>query len=307
MSCSRLPRARRSFRIRAFVVLIAASLATVAAMSFGAAGASAFTTEANCALPGSEFQGGDGNQTTPSMAEQTFCTEHFLPTTLDWQNLPGVVNSPDPQANDTRFKGGNKESEPGSWVIETQAGGVSPGKDNIISGWSKAEPQTAATFLYMAFEREATTGNTFLTFELNQVKGLWKNEAGAMIPCRTTGDVLIAYNHGGSSVNIVIYRWVTDTFTETVIPPDPAKHQCATSGHFEPTEGMPVKSPDAQGALNSEEITNFLTDTANPPTPSKFPAGSFGEAAINLTAVFEEAKFGPCFAFGQLWMSCRSS
>ena len=30
---------------------------------------------------------------------------------------------------------------------------------------------------------------------------------------------------------------------------------------------------------------------------------SFGESALNLTAIFENAKLGPCFAFGQMWMS----
>ena len=43
-----------------------------------------------------------------------------------------------------------------------------------------------------------------------------------MIPCRTTGDVLISYNvGGGSKVSVVFYRWVTDTSASVVIPPDP--------------------------------------------------------------------------------------
>jgi hypothetical protein len=92
-----------------------------------------------------------------------------------------------------------------------------------------------------------------------------------------------------------------------VIPPDPAAHACAKTGHFEPSEGEAVESPLSQGAMSSAEITNYLTDTANPPTPSKFASGAFGEAAINLTGAFEQAKLGPCFAFGQMWMSSRSS
>ena len=230
------------------------------------------------------------------------------PRRSDWQNLTGVINSPDPQAQDSMFAGGNKESAPGNWSIETQAGGVTPGKSNIISAWSKADPQPASTFLYMSFLRAATTGDTFLTFELNQVKGLWENAKKAEIPCRTTGDVLIAYNvSGGTKVSVVFYTWVTDTSTTVVIPPDPTPHECAKTGHFEPTEGAAVKSPLSQGAINSTEITNYLTDTANSPTPKKFPAGSFGEAALNLTGIFENAKLGSCFAFGQMWMSSRSS
>src|SRR5205807_4721145 len=236
----------RTATLRSYITvcLIAGALSLLAA-GVDASSASAFTTESTCALPGSSFQGGDGNQATPSLGEQTFCTENLRPTTNDWQSLTHVINSPDLQAQDTIFSGGNKETAPGAWVIETQAGGATPGKTNIISGWSEADPEPAATFLYMSFERAATTGDTFLTFELNQVKGLWENEKKAKIPCRTTGDVLIAYNHGGTSVNVVLYRWITDTSSLVTIPPDPTPHACATSGHFEPSEGTPVTSPDA--------------------------------------------------------------
>jgi len=58
--------------------------------------------------------------------------------------------------------------------------------------------------------------------------------------------------------------------------------------------------------MNATEITNYLTDTANE-TPAKFGAGKFGEAVLNLTGFFEHAKLGSCFAFGQMWMSSRSS
>ena len=283
-------------------------LSLIALACVGVALLPALTAAANCALPGSTFQGGDGNQDTPSLAEQAFCNTQFLPTTRDWHDLSNVINSADPNAHDDMFAGGNKESAPGGWSLTTAAGGVTPGKANILSGWSQTDPQAAATFLYLAFERAATTGDTFLTFELNQVKGLWENEQKAKIPCRTTGDVLIAYNvAGGSTVNVVIYRWVTDESASVIIPPDPATHQCAKSGHFEPSEGTPVAPPNEQGAMNTAEITNFLTDSANSPTPTKFAAGSFGEASLNLTAIFQNANLGSCFAFGQMWMSSRSS
>ena len=311
--CAREPsasgrRAARPLRRRRLAVLVLAGMLALVFLAFGVQGASALTTSANCALPGTNFQGADGNQDTPGLTEQTFCTEHLLPTTRDWQGLTNVIDSPDPQAQDDMFAGGNKETSPGSWGLEHQAGGVTPGKSNILSGWSQADPQAADTFLYLAFERAATTGDTFLTFELNKVKGLWENEKKAKIPCRTTGDVLISYNvPGSSSVSVVIYRWVTDESVATVIPPNPTIDPCAKTGHFEPAEGMPVASPFEQGAMNTSEIANFLTDTANPPTPAKFAGGSFGEASLNLTAIFENANLGPCFSFGQMWMSSRSS
>src|ERR1700751_712803 len=109
-ACSLAGDGRRS---RTFV-LVAALLALVLG-AFFADRASALTTAANCALPGSTFQGGDGNQNTPTLGEQTFCTEHLLPTSRDWQDLSNVTNSQDPQAQDSMFSGGDKESAPGSW------------------------------------------------------------------------------------------------------------------------------------------------------------------------------------------------
>jgi hypothetical protein len=75
---------RGTYRVRALGVVLAGSLAALAAMSFGAAGASA--AEEKCALPGSEFQGADGNQDTPNLIEQVECEGLKRPTTRDWQN-----------------------------------------------------------------------------------------------------------------------------------------------------------------------------------------------------------------------------
>ena len=80
-----------------FILCLAAGALSLLFGAYDARSASAFTSATNCALPGSNFQGGDGDQTAPTLAEQTFCTEHFLPTTTDWQNVANVVNSPDAQ------------------------------------------------------------------------------------------------------------------------------------------------------------------------------------------------------------------
>src|SRR5438270_192150 len=199
------PRPPQIRRTQLILALMVGALLVVWS-GIAAHGAAAFTANATCALPGTDFQGGDGNQNLPSVAEQSFCNEHLLPTARDWQGLGNVINSPDPQ-----------------------------------------------------------------------------------------------------SVDVVIYRWVTDTSTSVVIPPDATAHACAKTGHFEPSEGTAVAPPFEQGAMNTAEINNYLTDTANPPTPSKFASGSFGEASLNLTAIFENANLGPCFSFGQMWMSSRSS
>src|SRR5207237_3648054 len=67
---------RRFDRSRWALVMLAGVLA-LAFAGFRADASSALTTAANCALPGSDFQGGDGNQDPPTLTEQAFCTEHL--------------------------------------------------------------------------------------------------------------------------------------------------------------------------------------------------------------------------------------
>ncbi len=175
-------------------------------------------------LPGSSFQGADGNQ------------DDALPA-IDWQAMQGagrVHHSPDPNAQDTAFTGGTEEDKPGLWDLTTEAGGVNPGKANILDAWSSFDPQGGNAFLYLGFAREAASlltgrrrpraATTFITFELNHDPRLWDN-GRATIPCRTTGDVLVSYEAQGNDVSVVIQRWVT---TQT-----DAASGCATTGRLD--------------------------------------------------------------------------
>jgi SdrD B-like protein len=198
-----------------------------------------------------------------------------------------------------------KENVPNNWKLGAHAAGVKPPKDNIITAWSEVEPQAAATFLYLAFQREGHVGTTFLTFELNQIKGEWENEAGSTIPCRTTGDVLISYEVSGGSIGeVVVQEWISTATKSVVI--EGKSVNCGTEGEL---KGGAVKVEPAagvQGAMNTEEITNFLPDPANG-SPATIETNNFGEAALNLIEVLKEAKINPCFDFGQIWMHTRSS
>ena len=81
-------------------------------------------------LPGSSFQGADGDQ------------DDAFPR-IDWQALQGagvVRHSPDPNAQDDAFKGGSQEDEPGGWDFDVEPGGVNPGQDNIRDAWSAVRP-----------------------------------------------------------------------------------------------------------------------------------------------------------------------
>ena len=118
-------------------------------------------------------------------------------------------HNPDANDEDTAFAGGSKELEPGDWDLTTEAGGVNPGKANIRDAWSAVDQPGGNTFLYLGFTREASTGTTFLTFELNHDAGSGTT-ARRSIPCRRTGDMLISYEQQGNDRrDVVIRRWTT--------------------------------------------------------------------------------------------------
>src|SRR5215216_4953182 len=96
-------------------------------------------------LPGSNFEGGDGNQVVNNLLRD------------DWQDALGVNHYPDPQAGDDIFKGGSKEGEPAAWDFVNQDGGSTPGKNNILDAYSLVE-EAGDTFLHLAFTRGGDVG-----------------------------------------------------------------------------------------------------------------------------------------------------
>jgi len=236
-------------------------------------------------LPGSSFQGGDGNQDDQA-------------PNVDWQGLQAagrVVHSPDPNAADSAFAGGSKEDAPGKWDLTTERGGVNPAKANILDAFAAVDQPGADTFLYLAFTRAKTNGDTFVAFELNRDARMWNN-GRAEIPCRRTGDLLVVLAAHGKGIEVELERWTT---TAT----DPAT-DCATRGQLEPVASVPAG--DAQGAVNAGPITSRLPGFY-PPSSTISEAGAFGEAALNLSALMTAAFHQQCFAFGSIWMHSRSS
>jgi hypothetical protein len=241
-------------------------------------------------LPGSMFQGADGNQDD-------------APPNLDWQALQAagrVVHNPDPNAQDSAFTGGSKEDKPGEWGLTTEPGGVNPAKANIRDAWSALRQPGGNTFLYLGFTRQGGDvtrqvggGTTFLAFELNHDGRLWDN-GRARIPCRSTGDVLVAFEPQGNDVNVLIQRWVT-TSTD-------AATGCATTGRLDEFNGLDP-NVDAQGAINAGEITSRLPGAYS----ATVPAERFGETALNLASLLEEAFGDDCLSFRSFWMHSRSS
>jgi hypothetical protein len=259
-------------------------LALALAVLGTAPAAAAILTPTPSPLPGSSFQGGDGNQDA-------------VTGLADWETLQTagrVVHANDPNAQDSAFVGGSKENRPGEWDFTTERDGVSPSKANILDGWGSAGIFGSRTFLYLAFARAGSQGGgtTFLTFELNRASRLWNN-GRALVPCRHTGDVLISYEPHGNDVEVIVQRWVTD--------PDGADADsgCARTGRLEDVALTP--NVDVQGAMNRSEIDNFLDGAG-----AKIDADRFGEAAIDFEKVLGAVR-GGCFAFASAWMHSRSS
>jgi hypothetical protein len=269
--------------VRSTLAVVTCALAS--AMLVAGAAAAAPLPGSPDPLPGSAFQGGDGDQADGS--------GH-----ADWQAFEAarrVVHSADPNAADSAFGGGTKENEPGEWAFRTEAGGVNPGKDNILDAWSAVDQPAGDTFFYLAFaraEKPSGNGTTSLAFELNQDARKWNN-GNAEIPCRRTGDLLVVFDVHGNAIDVVLQTWTTTHA-------DPGSG-CATLGHLD----VVATNPDgaAQGAVNVDAIHNFLPGQA----PSSIGVGQFGEAALNLTSLLESAFGRRCFMFGSVWMHSRSS
>ena len=259
-----------------------AAICLAMAVAFAPAASAAPLPASSTPLPGSTFQGGDGDQDDEG-------------SSIDWQGLHAgglVVHSPDVGEE---FAGESKENVPGEWQIISEGPGVTPAKTNILDAWSSIDQPAADTFAYLGFTREKANGDTYIAFELNRDSRLWNN-GHAEIPCRRTGDVLVAFVAHANRLDLVLQRWITD-LTD-------AFTGCATHGRLEEVASVPADS--AQGDVNEVAITSHLLGTFAPGTDIS-DAGLFGEAALNLTALFQAAFGSRCFTFSSIWMHSRSS
>ena len=234
-------------------------------------------------LPGSSFQGADGNQ------------DDAAPR-IDWPAMQAAgrgYHTPAPNPPDRAFTGGSQLLEPGNWDLGVEEGGVDPRKSNILDAWSAVDQSGGEVFLYLGFAREGAVGTTALAFELNHDSRLWNN-GNATIPCRRTGDILVSYEAQGNDVDVVIQRWVTITANPGT--------GCATTGRLDDFTAF-RPNVDAQGAVNASQIASRLPGFYD----DAVPALHFGEAALNLTRILDEGFDEPCFSFGSIWMHSRAS
>jgi hypothetical protein len=244
-----------------------------------AAFAAVFVAGSSANLPGSTFEGNDGNLVVDTAGN------------TDWANAPNRVRGDDLASggSDNSFGGGTKEDDPNVNVV---TGSIPPQKSDLTRFYVASEFAGGSNFLYLAWERTNELGSANMDFELNQKAQPDLTTSGPKTLARTAGDVLITFDFGGSGAPALgLLKWVTSGATS----------QCF-SGNTLPCWGNRVDlsaAGFAEGAVNSTTVTDPIANVS-------LPANTFGEAAINLTAagVFPA---GTCEALGSAFLKSRSS
>jgi hypothetical protein len=257
-------------------------LATAVLAVFAVVGAT--TAFAACSEPFNCFAGDDGDQATG-------------PNGLtDWQDIAGSVTpATDPvKGSDTKFSGGDKETEPGGWDFIT---GNNTPKTDILKGWSQFDGR----FLYAAFERVKQNGDTFLAFELNRDGAGPRTSGGIPVPHRSTGDILFTYDISTTNkLSFGMCTWAGDHNSGDWLrldgtPVGGSNKQCTTLNR--------QTTPSAEGNVNWNDAIdpNYLTDF------KPIGAGKFGEAVVDFGALADRFLTDACGPNGWFWMHSRAS
>jgi uncharacterized repeat protein (TIGR01451 family) len=255
-------RGRRYWFVGA-TVLVAAVFAVVFVASSGAV------------IAPSTFEGNDGNMVVDTAGH------------TDWQSLQGnpnlqsLVDLPS-GSNDNSFGQGTKENDTNLTVV---TGTIPPNKNDLKRAYVYNDQFNGNSFLYLAWERAANTGDAHIDFELNQkaTAGFNGSTLGKVTLNRTVGDLLISYDFGGSGTpDITQFTWNGSAWVN---------QQDLSAQGF------------AEAAVNTSAIPDVLNNNAN------VGIGDFGEASINLADALLAAGFNPntCQAFGSLMVKARSS
>ena len=231
---------------------------------------------ASANLPGSTFEGGDGN---------------FAVTTAgntDWAGLNAQQ-----QANlsvaadllsgqtDNSFGNGTKTSDVNVSVVSGQ---IPNNKADLGNSYITSETlANGDVMMYLGVTRVTTSGTVNLDIEVNQAAQPDLTTPGPKTLNRTVDDILINYDFQGGSQRptLAIRTW----------------------------NGTGWSDPDPVGSDNGEAEVNRVA-LANPlavaPSPATAPAFTFGEAALNLTGlgIVDE---GECAPFGSAYVKSRAS
>ncbi len=260
-------------RVRRPLVILAGSALVLTMMS-----------AARANLPGSSFEGNDGNLVVNTAGNK------------DWANVSPLTVGLDKFSDktDNAFGQGTKEDDPTVSIVN---GSIPPNKNDLTRFYVASEFASNNNYLYLAWERLVNIGNANMDLEINQnpTTGFTDSTTGTITLNRTAGDLLVTYDFAGSGTpTLGLLTWVTSGSTSQCF----ATNALPCWGNRVDLTGL----SEAEGAVN----TTSVTDPIAPNAPRTLTTGLFGEAAINLTAagVFPP---GTCRAFGSAFLKSRSS
>jgi hypothetical protein len=227
------------------------------------------------ALPGTPFEGSDGNLIVDgnpdwaSLAESSALTVGYdVPTGQD----------------DDSFQGKEDDLD-----LVITYGSIPNNKSDLLRFYVTHERipvgEELRDFLYVAWVRANTLGSANMDFEFNQSVDL---SSDGVTPVRTAGDILVTFNFssGGSVPELGLSRW-SDA------------GPCETGGEGPCWGTIAALAGFAEGAVN-------MTEVFDPVEGSTLPERTFGEAVIDLTdaGVFDQVT---CVSFGRGFVKSRSS
>src|SRR3954452_16498955 len=265
-------------------------LAIAAFAIFAIAGAA--SASAACAFDC--FAATDGNQIS---GDQSAGGD---PAATDWQNVTVATAADNPKGTDSKFSGGDKENNPGAWKFIS---GNNTPKTDILEGWSRL----VNNVLEVSFARAKQSGDTFLSFELNQLPAVKKAD-GFYYPQRSGGDILFTYDIATTNkLSFGICTWDGNNVSGVWHRLDGT----AVGGSIKTCTKLSPSGPPpiAEGAVNwNTQIAGFLGGF------DPIAAGKFGEAAVDfgssstvLKAFLLGAMKNPCAPNGWFWMHSRAS
>jgi hypothetical protein len=271
---------RRWMFIGSGTTLVAAMLLIVAA--------------ATANLPGSTFEGNDGN-----LVVNTAGNKDWVSTTINRVRGDDLASG----NSDNAFGQGTKEDDPNVSVV---TGSIPPQKSDLTRFYVGSEFASGNNYLYLAWERTNVLGSANMDFEINKLAQPNLTTTGAKTLNRSPGDLLVTFDftNGGGNPVLGLLKWLTtgnkdNCFAANALPcwgADP------TDDALDGVDDERIDLSDAgfaEGAVNAVSVTDPIAGVT-------LPALTFGEAAINLTAA---GVFPPdtCTAFGSTFLKSRSS
>jgi hypothetical protein len=227
------------------------------------------TSTAAANLPGSTFEGNDGNLVVNTAGN------------TDWANVSGLVTGNDLPTGqqDNSFGNGTKEND----INVTVGLGSIPNSKADLGKFLFASEIAANgdVLMYLGWTRVNTSGTTNFDFEINKAAQPDLTTPGPKTLVRTVGDLLVNYDfQGGAQTPTLALR----TWTGTAW-----------------SDATPLAAPVAEAEVNRVAVLDPLTDP-----DSTLAAFTFGEAAINLTAagVIDPNE---CTGFSSAYVKSRAS